>query len=121
MSGLLLARRCCRDAGGEAAALRALPSRRARQGARAHRSAPRRRPRPAAGHTRALPRRPARHSASCASAPTSRPRDLLFQASCGLPRQINRIAHYALSAAALAKARTVDAEHMQLALDELRP
>ena len=39
----------------------------------------------------------------------------------GLPRQINRTAHYALSAAALAKARTVDAEHMQHALDELRP
>ena len=39
----------------------------------------------------------------------------------GEPRQINRIAHYALSAAALAKARTVDAEHMQHALDELRP
>ena len=32
-----------------------------------------------------------------------------------------RVAHYALSATALAKARTVDAEHMQLALDELRP
>ena len=43
-----------------------------------------------------------------------------FQGSRGLPRQINRIAHYALSAAALAKARTVDAEHMQQALDELR-
>ena len=42
-------------------------------------------------------------------------------AGCELPRQINRIAHHALSAAALAKARTVDAEHMQLALDELRP
>ena len=38
----------------------------------------------------------------------------------GLPRQINRTAHYVLSAAALAKARTVDAEHMQHALDELR-
>ena len=47
--------------------------------------------------------------------------EALFQASRGLPRQINRIAHYALSAAALAKARTVDAEHMQYALDELRP
>ena len=46
--------------------------------------------------------------------------EALFQASRGLPRQINRIAHYALSAAALAKARTVDAEHMQYALDELR-
>ncbi len=45
----------------------------------------------------------------------------LFQASRGLPWQINRIAHYALSAAALAKARTVDVEHMQNALNELRP
>ena len=47
--------------------------------------------------------------------------EALSQASRGLPRQINRTAHYALSAAALAKARTVDAEHMQHALDELRP
>ena len=47
--------------------------------------------------------------------------EALFQSSRGLPRQINRTAHYALSAAALAKARTVDAEHMQHALDELRP
>ena len=47
--------------------------------------------------------------------------EALFQASRGLPRQINRTAHYALSAAALAKARTVDADHMQQALDELRP
>ena len=51
-------------------------------------------------------------------------------APCELPRsvrrapgawQINRIAHYALSAAALDKARTVNAEHLQHALDELRP
>ena len=47
--------------------------------------------------------------------------EALFQASRGLPRQINRIAHYALSAAALDKARTVNAEHLQHALDELRP
>ncbi len=47
--------------------------------------------------------------------------EALFQSSRGLPRQINRTAHYALSAAALAKARTVDAEHMQHALDQLRP
>ena len=47
--------------------------------------------------------------------------EALFQASRGLPRQINRIAHYALSAAALAKARNVNAEYMQHALDELRP
>ena len=47
--------------------------------------------------------------------------EALFQASRGLPRRINRIAHYALSAAAIAKTRTVDAEHMQHAVDELRP
>ena len=46
--------------------------------------------------------------------------EALYQGSRGLPRPVNRIAHYALSAAALAKARTVDATHMQLALDELR-
>ena len=47
--------------------------------------------------------------------------EALFQASRGLPRQINRIAHYALSAAALDNARTVNADHLQRALDELRP
>ena len=47
--------------------------------------------------------------------------EALFQASRGLPRQINRIAHYALSAAALDGARTVNPEHLQRALDELRP
>ncbi len=47
--------------------------------------------------------------------------EALFQSARGLPRQINRIAHYALSAAALDKARTVNAEHLQHALDELRP
>ena len=47
--------------------------------------------------------------------------EALFQGSRGLPRQINRIAHYALSAAALQDARSVTAEHLQTALDELRP
>ena len=47
--------------------------------------------------------------------------EALFQGARGLPRQINRIAHYALSAAALDKARTVNADHLQHALDELRP
>ena len=47
--------------------------------------------------------------------------EALFQGSGGLPRQINRIAHYALSACALDNARTVTAEHMQKALAELRP
>ena len=46
--------------------------------------------------------------------------EALFQASRGLPRPVNRIAHYALSAAALAKARTVDETHLQNAIDELR-
>lgn len=45
----------------------------------------------------------------------------LFQASQGLPRKLNRAAHYALSAAALAKLRQVSAEHVQTALDEFRP
>jgi len=47
--------------------------------------------------------------------------EALFHASRGLPRLINRIAHYALSACALADARCVTAEHLQHALDELRP
>ena len=47
--------------------------------------------------------------------------EALFQSARGLPRQINRIAHYALSAAALEGARTVNAEHLQHALDELAP
>ena len=47
--------------------------------------------------------------------------EALFQGTRGLPRQINRIAHYALSAAALDKAKTVNANHIQTALDELQP
>lgn len=47
--------------------------------------------------------------------------EALFQASQGLPRKLNRTAHYALSAAALAKARQVSAEHVETALDEFRP
>ena len=47
--------------------------------------------------------------------------EALFQSARGLPRQINRIAHYALSAAALDGARTVDAEHLQNAIEELAP
>jgi type II secretory pathway predicted ATPase ExeA len=46
--------------------------------------------------------------------------EALFQATQGLPRKINRSAHYALSAAALAKLRQVSAEHVQIALDELQ-
>ena len=47
--------------------------------------------------------------------------EALFQGARGLPRQINRIAHYALSAAALDNARTVNPDHLQHALEELRP
>ncbi len=38
----------------------------------------------------------------------------------GLPRKINRAAHYALSAAALAKVRQISTEHIPCALDELQ-
>ena len=47
--------------------------------------------------------------------------EALFQASRGLPRQVNRYAHYALIAAALEQARTVSAEHLQSACQELAP
>ncbi len=46
--------------------------------------------------------------------------EALFQASRGLPRKLNHAAHYALSAAALAKARQVSAEHVAAALEELQ-
>lgn len=45
--------------------------------------------------------------------------EALFQATQGLPRKLNGVAHYALSAAALAKAKQVTAEHVQAALEEL--
>lgn len=44
----------------------------------------------------------------------------LAQASHGLPRKVNRIAHYALSAAALAKARLISAEHVNAAVEEVQ-
>jgi general secretion pathway protein A len=43
----------------------------------------------------------------------------LFQASGGLPRKVNLLAHHALLAAALARAKTVSAEHVELALPEV--
>ena len=46
--------------------------------------------------------------------------EALFQSTRGLPRLINRIAHYALSAAALNNARTITAEHLEHAVAELR-
>ena len=45
--------------------------------------------------------------------------EALFQATYGMPRKVNLLAHYALTGAALDKAKTVSAEHMQTALEEL--
>ncbi len=45
--------------------------------------------------------------------------EALFQVSRGLPRQVNRYAHYALVAAALDNARTVSGEHLERSCQEL--
>jgi type II secretory pathway predicted ATPase ExeA len=45
--------------------------------------------------------------------------EALFQATGGLPRKLNLLAHHALLAAALARAKTVAAEHVQAALPEV--
>lgn len=42
----------------------------------------------------------------------------IYQATAGLPRKVNLLAHHALIAAALAKARVATAEHVQAALPE---
>ena len=47
--------------------------------------------------------------------------EALRKAARGLPRLVNRIAHHALPAAALEKARTVDAEHLARAVRDPRP
>ena len=46
--------------------------------------------------------------------------EALSQSTRGLPRRINRTAHYALTAAAANGARTVTAEHVEHAIAELR-
>ena len=46
--------------------------------------------------------------------------EALFQSARGLPRLINRIAHYALTATAVNDARTVNAGHLEHAVAELR-
>jgi hypothetical protein len=38
-----------------------------------------------------------------------------------MPRKVNRLAHYALTSAALGQARTVTAEHVQTAREEIAP
>jgi len=44
--------------------------------------------------------------------------EAIFQATNGLPRRVNLLAHYALSAAALAGARVVSPEHVHAAVPE---
>lgn len=45
--------------------------------------------------------------------------EAIFQASAGLPRKANSLAHHALFAAAIGKAKTVSTEHVQAALQEV--
>ena len=45
--------------------------------------------------------------------------EALFQATGGLPRKINLLAHHSLLAAAIGRAKAVSAEHVQEALPEV--
>ena len=45
--------------------------------------------------------------------------EALFQASQGMPRKVNRLAHYALTSAAIDKVRTITTEHVQAAREEI--
>lgn len=45
--------------------------------------------------------------------------EAIFQAASGLPRKVNLLAHHALMAAALARAKTVAPEHIQSAMAEI--
>jgi type II secretory pathway predicted ATPase ExeA len=45
--------------------------------------------------------------------------EAIFQATQGLPRKVNLLGHHALLAAAVAKAKSVSAEHVQAALPEV--
>ena len=45
--------------------------------------------------------------------------EAVFQATSGLPRMVNSLAHHALSAAALARAKVVTTGHIQAALPEI--
>jgi type II secretory pathway predicted ATPase ExeA len=45
--------------------------------------------------------------------------EAIYQATNGLPRKVNLLAHHALMAAALAKKQAVTAEHVQAALPEI--
>ena len=46
--------------------------------------------------------------------------EALYQATNGMPRKVNRIAHYAL-AAAIDQAQQANEEHLFRAIEELRP
>ena len=58
---------------------------------------------------------------ACCELPLFEPASIeaIFQATQALPRKVNRLAHYALASAAIAKKRTVTDEHVQAALQEL--
>jgi type II secretory pathway predicted ATPase ExeA len=45
--------------------------------------------------------------------------EALYQATSGLPRKINLLAHHTLMAAALGRARTATPDHVQAALPEV--
>jgi general secretion pathway protein A len=45
--------------------------------------------------------------------------EAIYQASTGLPRKANSLAHHSLLAAAIAKAKTITTEHVQAALQEV--
>lgn len=45
--------------------------------------------------------------------------EALFQATSGLPRKLNSLAHHALLAAALARTKTIAAEHVEAAMPEV--
>ena len=47
--------------------------------------------------------------------------EALFAATQGMPRKVNRLAHYALSAAALDQAQTVTSDHLQAAIQDFGP
>ena len=47
--------------------------------------------------------------------------EILYQATNGMPRKVNRIAHYALTAAAIEQQQQVSDQHLHAALEELRP
>jgi type II secretory pathway predicted ATPase ExeA len=45
--------------------------------------------------------------------------EAMYQATSGLPRKVNLLAHFALNAAALQNAKAVTAEHIMMAAEEM--